>query len=459
MKQVDEEIINICDRMNFPLIVAGGDVSYVEIMNPIMSRLYKPEISAVDYSNLGNEFLDLIIDEDDIQVIYSKIAAGLGLTLSLFDVYYGCIYTNKAPALVEEERRYLQKNMGEVSLIASESHYVYVDSDGALNIIYLIKSKRNFFGYIVLLVDEQARMEQYLEVAARLSLASSLIFNKQNKLSEISDVQQEEYVVNLLVWNFATVDIAVKEGANLGYHIVGKNTLIVVNVNQFNFLQYDSEKLALTTYVKKWIFPSISDMVRGCGATNFACFHSDTILLFLESDGDQRLLDSLCGKIVTLFQKSNRSTVSIGISERYDAVTDTPEAYNQAFHAAIMGRQLYGDGAVIRFEDIFYFYQIKAMSRHGKNRAFCKKLVAPILAYDQAKGTDLMGTFEKLVLLSSDVNTMAEKLFIHRNTLLYRKNRIIDILGLNPFEMPHLFNYTIAFLVLADPDYGEPVSP
>jgi sugar diacid utilization regulator len=460
VQRVDDEILRLCDELNFPLIVPRQEnVPYVEIMTPIMGKLYKykPELSALDYSNLSNEFFDLIIDETDIQTIYSKIARALGLTFSLFDIYYGCIYTNKDSALMEAERRYLQKNMNDTSIITSEDHYVYVDANDALNIIYLVKSKRNFFGYIVMLVKDQEQIARYLDLTSRLSLASCLIFNKKNRLAEMSDVQREEYLVNLLVWNFPSTEAAVRNGKNLDFDITGKNRVVVVNVNQFNFLQYDSEKQALTGYIKKWMLPSIVEMAREYSKNNIAAFRSDTILLLLENKDGDPPPDALCKKIIALFEKNGRSTVSIGLSDRYVSAADIPEAYNQAFHAAILGRQLYGENAVIHFEDIFYIYQIKSMAKQSKNLSFCKKLVQPVLEYDRAKGTNLMETFEKLVLLSADVRTMAEKLFIHRNTLLYRKNRIIEILGVNPFEMPYLFNYAIAFLILKDSGYDDEI--
>ena len=38
----------------------------------------------------------------------------------------------------------------------------------------------------------------------------------------------------------------------------------------------------------------------------------------------------------------------------------------------------------------------------------------------------------------------AKELYIHKNTMLQRKNRIIGLLGYSPFEMPHLLNLLMA---------------
>jgi len=348
-----------------------------------------------------------------------------------------------------QEQQYLKENLQEAPVITGQNHYIYVNSKGQMNIIYLIQSKRNFFGYIIMQVDDQSEMERQLAVAENIALACSLIFNKKSKVSEISDFQREEYLVNLIVWNFQSMEMALKGGRSLGYDITKKETVVVININAFNVIQYEAEKKALTSYIKRWILPSINDKVKQQNEANIASFRSDTILLFLApNERRSKSVLELCNAILKLFRETDRTSVSIGISDAMQTITDIPEAYNQAFQAAIIGRQLYGENRIITFEEIFYVYQIKKLGKQQKTLDFCRRLLSPIMEYDKAKGTDMMETFEKLILFSSDAGATAEALFIHRNTLLYRKNRIMEILGVNPFEMPYLFNYTIAFLIL-----------
>ncbi len=45
-----------------------------------------------------------------------------------------------------------------------------------------------------------------------------------------------------------------------------------------------------------------------------------------------------------------------------------------------------------------------------------------------------------------DMAETARRMFIHRNTLLYRKNKIIELLGYSPFEIPNLMNILLIVL-------------
>ena len=48
-------------------------------------------------------------------------------------------------------------------------------------------------------------------------------------------------------------------------------------------------------------------------------------------------------------------------------------------------------------------------------------------------------------LLTNGTNTMdtAKEMYVHKNTILQRKSKIIELLGYSPFEMPNLLNFLI----------------
>jgi len=54
------------------------------------------------------------------------------------------------------------------------------------------------------------------------------------------------------------------------------------------------------------------------------------------------------------------------------------------------------------------------------------------LAYDAEKSTDLLETLEKYLDYGESPVKTAEKLFVHPNTIKYRIDRIIEILGYDP---------------------------
>ncbi|MCC7355703.1 MAG: helix-turn-helix domain-containing protein [Anaerolineae bacterium] len=63
--------------------------------------------------------------------------------------------------------------------------------------------------------------------------------------------------------------------------------------------------------------------------------------------------------------------------------------------------------------------------------AFHEETLGPLAEYDRANGTDLLHTLETYFAQGCNLSRTAEALFIHRNSLLYRMERIAAITGLD----------------------------
>ena len=79
-----------------------------------------------------------------------------------------------------------------------------------------------------------------------------------------------------------------------------------------------------------------------------------------------------------------------------------------------------------------------------------RKVLAPLRAYDAKRGTDLVKTLVVFIQLGGNITAAADKLFLHRNSLAYRLQRIEELCGLDVREARLRYLLTTA-LSLADP--------
>jgi DNA-binding PucR family transcriptional regulator len=61
--------------------------------------------------------------------------------------------------------------------------------------------------------------------------------------------------------------------------------------------------------------------------------------------------------------------------------------------------------------------------------AAARDALAPLLAYDEQHGADLVPTLSTYLALGCNASRCAEHLFLHRSGLLYRLGRIEHLLG------------------------------
>ena len=71
----------------------------------------------------------------------------------------------------------------------------------------------------------------------------------------------------------------------------------------------------INSYIKKWLLPNIIEMVKFFNKDNIVSYRSDTLIIILENKEESIDLKNLCNKIINLFKISDKSTVSVGISD------------------------------------------------------------------------------------------------------------------------------------------------
>jgi len=127
--------------------------------------------------------------------------------------------------------------------------------------------------------------------------------------------------------------------------------------------------------------------------------------------------------------------------------TEIPRAYDEAFDIAILGRSLLGVNRVTDFPELGTFYHLRNARTMPAVLQMYQEILTPLQHHDETKNTELIKTAWTLFCCNLDVQRSADMLHVHRNTLLYRKKQIQDIMGYNAFELPYCFNFMAALFI------------
>lgn len=454
VKEISNEVIELCNSLDFPLIIARPEVSYIDIMKPILRDLIlksdKEIQSTKHFTEIRNDLLELVINENDYYIIFNKISQQLRIKATYLDIYYNCVYSDKLKKQVNEEIRYIQVNFGQLNQYYSQGSPFIWSTGSCQKAIFPIKSMRNFFGFLILDLNKELNMQnqQYLnEIVTSISTICTIIFSRKNKLEEMQERYLREYITDLLVWNFSTEDTAVRQGLEAGLDIRNKHNIMIININPRENLDSNSS-FNIRTSIKNTYLPQINEMINFWDKHSSIIHRSETIIIFFENTNNDKDFKKIGQNITSLFEHEENFSVSIGISDHFSNIRSIPTAYTQAYNASILGRSLFGENRVTTYLEIWLFEHLQQLSREESSKDMCHRLLAPLIEYDEQHQTCLLETLSALISCNGNIITAANKLFIHRNTLLYRKNKIIELLGYSPFEMPHVFNVFIALKTL-----------
>lgn len=145
----------------------------------------------------------------------------------------------------------------------------------------------------------------------------------------------------------------------------------------------------------------------------------------------QPTLDKIKHLAETIRQKISGATpgwtVSIGVGQLYADLLAIPRSYTEAQHAVKIGRALQGPASIACFTELgIYRMLLQFAQSQNPNEFFCEALQR-LLEYDQQADKELVKTLSAFLECNGNLTETSDRLFIHRNTLKYRLERIRDI--------------------------------
>lgn len=118
--------------------------------------------------------------------------------------------------------------------------------------------------------------------------------------------------------------------------------------------------------------------------------------------------------------------VAIGLGQPARDVTVWRTSYRDGVQALDLAIRLQTD-TPLYIGDLGVYQLILGLSDREKLVAFYEKTLGPLLEYDMRQHADLIKTLEAFFACHGNLSQTAEMLIVHRNTLLYRMNRINEI--------------------------------
>jgi len=117
-----------------------------------------------------------------------------------------------------------------------------------------------------------------------------------------------------------------------------------------------------------------------------------------------------------------------GMSGPAPTLADWPAVYNEALKAMQLGARLKLN-YVVEFNSLGVYQLLGQLEDIPTVRAFARQVVGPLAQYDEQHRSNLVQTIDAYFAHHGNVSQTAESLFIHRNTLLYRLDRIQELTG------------------------------
>ncbi|TKC18140.1 PucR family transcriptional regulator [Robertmurraya kyonggiensis] len=129
-------------------------------------------------------------------------------------------------------------------------------------------------------------------------------------------------------------------------------------------------------------------------------------------------------------EKNPQISIIIGIGKSYDTPNQLSESAKEAKYAVDLANLLSTKKEIIHYDDLATFHLLLQMKELGISlKQFYEEQIGELLSNN--KGIDYIHTLEVYFQQNLNLQSTAEKLFIHRHTLKYRLQQIENRFGLN----------------------------
>jgi purine catabolism regulator len=121
------------------------------------------------------------------------------------------------------------------------------------------------------------------------------------------------------------------------------------------------------------------------------------------------------------------------------------EAFDECDHARSISERLGDSRAVTLFSDL----ELSHVFRHIPRETLCKysgNVLGPLLDKQDRYAAEMLQTLEAYLENDGRINDAAKQLFVHRNTVLYRMEKISELLGVDLHKIGDLVQVKLALL-------------
>ena len=425
---VSADSIDVADRLVMPLLRLPDPVHIADAHHACVRFILDQRALLHERSQeLQSSLMQLALSGAGAPVIVDSLADVTGLGALWLDAHGTvCHSAGPAPAeavaLATAQVPALRRWGDTIAMLAADPPVRELDGEtgGPGMLASPIPGRQGVAGYVAVVGPPQ-KLDQVARMAtARAASACAIELDRERAVTETRDRLEGEFIESLLAGSYTSEDAALERAQRLGLDLSAPFAVATARGSRGDS---GFEEAALH---------AVRNMVAHRGVNALVSGHAGAVCVILLLEAfDETSLDRLVEAVQAECARVTQDTgTSLGIGRPHTGVVGVRASFREAEQALAMGRRVLGPGRVVSFADLGLHRLLFAVSSQPELADFYEDTVGPLVAYDKRTGADLMATLDAFFLCLGSPTETAQRMHLHRNTVLYRLRRIEEIGGL-----------------------------
>ena len=272
-------------------------------------------------------------------------------------------------------------------------------------------------GHVMMYEQNRPINDNDYELLHRLCRVISIELQKKDFYKKNKGTMYAYFIGDLLDNNAGNIELSKERLATLGYIL--KDDLFILSI---------SDKYNTTSEARQELI--VSDIRSMLPGSLYVIYQNSVV--FLINGCDPQDNHSFSNSKLEIYLKNNG--LIAGLSNRFQNIQEIRKYFDQSLKSAQLGMKMKNAPGLYRYEVMSIFHILEICESKDYNLLdFCHPALLVLKAYDEEKNTDFFNTLYQYLNFSQNTQQTANYLHIHKNTLLYRIDKIKKITG-NPLN-------------------------
>lgn len=435
---VPVELVAMANAHDFPIIIFEEVLRFIDITQDLHTYIINQHQQALtQLDTISKTFMELSLMPNGIlkilQVLHQDTDALFLFVSEDTKSFYYPMEAKKYLHLMEDHCQQLEIQEPIQQLSIDKDYFVIIPVNGLGQV----------WGYLCMHSALPKPSDYTLLNLERATMSIAQILMRNRMLQERQQSREDEFILALIQGE--PIDLQYyqsylpMENRNLFYRVVVFNMLDYANTfseEDWQEIQLQNVMFVRSILKKLGFFPTVS--VRQHEIIILAFYIAADKTEESRVSFNQALQQIIARKTPQLFEQI---TLTFGISNVYQSINNVQQGYKEAKTTIQMQHNELASS--IYYKDLGV-YRLLLHQDHAALLQYVKDYLQEILLIDQKNGNDLYQTLCVYLACNGAKNDTAEQLFIVRQTLYKRIERLENILGADFLQAPHRLNIEIA---------------
>ena len=440
-------LVQKANEYEIPLLSIPQEVSYADIITPVSRAIAKLRIEQLEFiNNLHNTFANMVLENKDLKFFAEKLYQLTGLPVLLFSPEIKTVVCSGCRGQIifrVDYKQIIRKLKSDNTFFECE---VQVDSEKHNIYLFPVRINKRVEGAVGLLAPNKHIPQNSILAGEQAAIIYGWYILKDLSIKDSINRKGRDFLDYLLNEQNANEEDLKNRAVDINLDLSRSYCVIIVDQSCLYKKLYAAANIehkilasAKNTFLSK--YPHSVAIQQG--------YKTIVLLSLPEQKISNKIYAELKNTANSFYERINlrNEPIPIGIGRICYSLNELKTSYKEAETALKLANKIPDilESKIVHIDEVEEFaflYEVKE-----KAPLYLKKTLAELnelREYDSKNGTEFFKTLKELFLAEQNTNQAAKKLYIHRNTIAYRKEKIKSILSCDPFANKNKFRFELA---------------